>query len=38
LEQLPGTQYRRGPQGWPVIARASFTRFLETRMIGSIAS
>jgi len=38
LEQLPGTQYRRGPQGWPVIARASFTRFLETRMIGAIAS
>ena len=36
LAQLPGTQYRRGPKGWPVISRDSFIAFLRTRMIGAM--
>ena len=36
LAQLPGTHYRRGPGGWPVIDRQSYITFLETRIVGGI--
>jgi len=36
LPQMPGTKYRQGPGGWPVIPRAQFVHFLETRVIGGL--
>lgn len=32
LPQMPGTQYRPGPHGYPLIARETFTAFLEARL------
>ena len=36
LPQMPNTHFRRGPGGWPVIARASFQNFLERRIVGGL--
>jgi len=36
LLQVPGTKYRPGPKGWPVITRESFITFLQTRIIGGL--
>ena len=33
LELIPGTKYRRGPDGSPSIARDSFINFLRTRLV-----
>jgi hypothetical protein len=33
LPQMPGTQYRPGPKGYPLIARETFTKFLEARLV-----
>lgn len=36
LPQMPGTKYRQGPGGWPVIPRAQFIAFLSSRVIGGL--
>ena len=33
LPQMPGTHYRPGPKGYPLIARAMFIAFLEARLV-----
>lgn len=33
---IKGTDYRQGPGGSPAIARASFTTFLESRLVGGL--
>ena len=33
LPQMPGTQYRTGPKGYPLIKREAFTAFLEARLV-----
>jgi hypothetical protein len=36
LEELPGTKYRRGPNGAACITRDSAVRFLQSRLEGAI--
>ncbi len=34
--QLPGSDYRRGPNGSPSVARKDFIHFLEQRLVGGL--
>jgi hypothetical protein len=36
IPQVPGTQYRRGPNGDPLVPRPQFINFLTHRLEGSI--
>lgn len=36
LKQMPGTVYRRGPNGAALVESYSFVRFLETRLEGAL--
>jgi hypothetical protein len=36
IPQMDGTKFRRGPGGWPVVARAAFQMFLRARIVGGV--